>query len=281
MADEKSVGSAGDAAQAPAAPSNGKVLGFSFLVGGIYGLLGEIIGTAVTPLVGSAFAGPVTLILLGVVAIILFIPGIHQKIAAVSGFGSILPFNGFACGIAGAYQGGYAAGGAKAGLKAVWKMFFYNVIVAGLICMAAGVLGAFVTFPKVPVPEAIPMPAMLVAAFVMGGALCLLFTFIMQVGHFSVPNILFWGLICGGVLSLFGITDVLTAIGGFGYTIMLVGAGTAVTATTQLIFAGNPVMICVVWGVFVAVAIIGIICGVGNLKVEAGRAAKGGDVDAG
>ena len=68
---------------------------------------------------------------------------------------------------------------------------------------------------------------------------------------------------------MFGVMDWIGAFGGFGFSILATGAGQAVTATTRL-FAetGEPTMLLVVWGVFVALAVIGIICGAGNLAVH-------------
>lgn len=238
-----------------------------FLVGGIYGVLGQVIGTVVTPLTGPMFAGPVTLLLLGVVALIMYIPGVHQKIAAKSGFGSILPFNGFACGIADAYQGGYRASGTGSGaFKSVFGLFKSVVIYGGLACMAVGVLGSFVDFPKIPVPAAPSLTLSFVFAFIVAGVMCLLFQAITDAGGFAIPKVLMVGLSLGGICTLFGITDWLATIGGYGFTILVVGAGQAVTATTIAALGGQPLMLFVVWGVFAALAVIGTICGVGNRK---------------
>ena len=80
-----------------------KVKGWAlaFVVGGLYAVVGQVIMTLLSGALGADFAylGPLTLLGMGVVALVLYIPGVQQRIAAVSGFGSILPFNGFAGGV--------------------------------------------------------------------------------------------------------------------------------------------------------------------------------------
>lgn len=257
--------------KAAPAPSRGKTWGLCFLVGGLYGVLGQVIYNIVLPVVGAANTSAVTLLLLGVVAIVMYIPGIHQKIAAVSGFGSILPFNGFACGVADAYEAGASAGGAGAGVKAVVKMFVGVVIVGGVIAMAAGILGTFVQLPSIPVPEATSGMMLYVMAFIVGGCICLLFQIAMEFTHVSVPNLLIIGLALGGWLSLFGITQWLSAVGGCGFIIMVIGAGQALYATTMAALGGIVAPLLTIWGVFIALAIVGIVCGAGNLKVKGGK----------
>ena len=139
--------------------SKASLYALCFLVGGAYGLIGQLIGVALEPVVGPAFAAPCTLLCLGVLAVVLYVPGIHQRIAAVSGFGSILPFNGFACGIADAFQAGYANGGGFAGgIASVGRLFLHVIVLSSVVNMLAGALAAFVTLPKLPVPQAPAMP---------------------------------------------------------------------------------------------------------------------------
>jgi len=255
---------------APAA-SRGKTWGLCFVVGGLYGVLGQIIWTLVYPACGDALTAAVTLLLLGVVAIVMYIPGIHQKIAAVSGFGSILPFNGFACGVADAYEAGAAAGGPSGGVKAVVKMFVGMVVLGGVIAMAGGLVGAFVKAPTVPMPVPTTGAMLFLTAFITGGCICLLFQIIFEFTHCPVPTLLIIGLALGGWLTMFGITTALGAFGGCGFVIMVIGAGTALYNTTMLAVSGNVVPLLIIWGVFIALAVVGIVCGAGNLKVKGGK----------
>jgi hypothetical protein len=244
--------------------------GLCFLVGGVYGVIGQLIGTALEPVVGAGLAAPCTLLCLGVLAVLLYVPGIHQRIAAVSGFGSILPFNGFACGIADAFQAGYAdGGGVSGGLRGVGRLFFHVIVLSSVVNMLAGVLAANVMLPKVAVPHAVPMPMAVAAGFVVAGLVCIAFQAVTDAGGFQVPNVLLVGQSLGGVLTLFGVTDVLAALGGYSFKILVMGAGQAVMATTALACGGSALMLLVTWGTFFALALFGIVAALLNLRLRA------------
>ncbi|HIW75021.1 MULTISPECIES: SpoVA/SpoVAEb family sporulation membrane protein [Gordonibacter] len=100
-----------------------------------------------------------------------------------------------------------------------------------------------------------------IMAFLVGGALCLLFQLILDVTKAPVPYILLVGLAVGGILTPFGIMDVLANWGGAGFTIMVVGAGQAMCATTQAALAGNPWPLLSVIGVFLVLTVVGLVCG--------------------
>lgn len=100
-----------------------------------------------------------------------------------------------------------------------------------------------------------------IMAFLVGGALCLLFQLILDVTKAPVPYILLVGLAVGGILTPLGITDMLASWGGAGFTIMVVGAGQAICATTQAALAGSPWPLLSVLGVFVVLTLVGLICG--------------------
>jgi hypothetical protein len=271
------VGKHEDGNQEPARDRSGKgkVLGLSFVVGGAYAVLGQFIGTALLPVVGPTYTASATLCSLGVVAMVLYIPGIHQKIAAVSGYGSILPFNGFACGIADAYERGYSDGGVKGALVAVWKMFSSLVLAPAAICMVFAAVGMLVDFPQVAAPESVPMPLTLIGSFLVTGTICLVFQAIADAGHFSVPTMLFSGFLIAGICTMFGLTQVLSAIAGYGFGITLIGASQAITVTSGILFSGgDPLRFFSVLGVFLILALSGIVCGAGNLHMQVSKQGK-------
>lgn len=254
--------------------SKAKLYGLCFVVGGIYGVIGQAIGVALEGVVGAAFAAPLTLLCLGVLAVFLYVPGIHQRIAAVSGFGSILPFNGFACGNADAFEAGYANGGGfSSGLRGVGQLFFHVIVCSSIVNMLAGVIAGLVEIPHVSLPAAISGPASFLSAFVVAGLVCIVFQAVTDAGHFQVPNVLLVGQSLGGVLSLFGITDVLGNLGGYGFKILVMGAGQAVEATTAACFTSGPLMLLITWGTFFALALFGILSATLNLKVKASHKA--------
>lgn len=248
--------------------TKGQLYGLCFLVGGIYGVIGQLIGTALEGVVGPAYAAPLTLLCLGVLAVALYVPGIHQRIAAVSGFGSILPFNGFACGNADAFQAGFANGGGwRGGLKGVAKLFFHVIVLSSIVNMIAGCIAAALPF-GFSVSIGFSMPGAILASFVVAGIVCIAFQAITDAGQFKVPNVLLVGQSLGGVLSLVGFTDVLASLGGYGFKVLVMGAGQAVEKSTALCFSRGPEQLLITWGTFFALAGFGILSGWLNLRLK-------------
>lgn len=118
-----------------------------------------------------------------------------------------------------------------------------------------------------------------VMAFLIGGALCLLFQIILDLTKGRVPVILLVGLIAGGVLTPLGITGALSQLGGAGFLVMVVGAGQALCETTQAALAGDPLPLLSVLGVFVALTLVGLVCGSCNLKVRKKRQTVASDTE--
>lgn len=115
----------------------------SFLMGGFYCLIGQIFLTIWGPILGPAFGMPATLLSMGVVGVILYITGIHQKLAPHTGWGSILVFNGFACALANEYEEGAKEGGAGKGVCRLLDLFFWVVGTGALIAIIVAVAAYF------------------------------------------------------------------------------------------------------------------------------------------
>lgn len=126
-----------------------KVKGWAlaFALGGLYAVIGQIIWNIFAGALGADFPylGPLTLLGMGAVALVLYLPGIQQRIGAVSGFGSILPFNGFAGGVAGAYERAVAETGQPGkGVAASVKLVLLVIGVGGLVDAIVGALAFLV-----------------------------------------------------------------------------------------------------------------------------------------
>ncbi|MDR1184567.1 MAG: SpoVA/SpoVAEb family sporulation membrane protein [Coriobacteriales bacterium] len=108
----------------------------AFFGGGVFSLIGQVllVGTHVVLGEQSALAGPVVLVLMGIVGVVLFLAGLYQKVAKYIGFGAIMPF----CGLTVACAQGYLAAKKKTGslLKACWGA-------AGLLVYVVGVAAIF------------------------------------------------------------------------------------------------------------------------------------------
>lgn len=115
----------------------------SFLMGGFYCLIGQIFLTIWGPILGPSFGMPATLLSMGVVGVILYITGIHQKIAPHTGWGSILVFNGFACALATEYEEGAKEGGAGKGVIRLLDLFFWVVGTGALLAIIVAVAAYF------------------------------------------------------------------------------------------------------------------------------------------
>lgn len=68
---------------------------------------------------------------------------------------------------------------------------------------------------------------MFVQAFLVGGLLCAIFQTALMFTKIGVPRLLIIGLALGGLGSAFGLCDMLSAFGGAGFSVMVVGAAWA------------------------------------------------------
>lgn len=98
------------------------------------------------PIVGgdSPFMGFAVLVSMGVIGVIMFVSGLHQKLAPKAGFGLILPFNGFCAAISDAYvAASREAGNGAAGVKAALGLVAY---VLGWGCLCILIIAVIVFF---------------------------------------------------------------------------------------------------------------------------------------
>ncbi|MFA6808806.1 MAG: SpoVA/SpoVAEb family sporulation membrane protein [Eubacteriales bacterium] len=104
----------------------------TFIVGGVLGVLGQVLFTIYIGLLGPDSPMLITLLLvsMGLIGAILFTLGLYQKLEAVAGFGAILPFSGLAAAIAGAIVRTRSAGEPIG--KAIKSGLMLVVIVVGI-----------------------------------------------------------------------------------------------------------------------------------------------------
>ena len=125
-----------------------KSLLMSFLVGGCFAVLGQLLFKMVLLLVPSGFlvVGPVTLAALGAVCGILWIFGIEQKIEEIGEYGSILHFGSCATAVARTYQESREAGKSVIGacLLATEPVYY----VCGIGTLSAGIMGLLLSCLK-------------------------------------------------------------------------------------------------------------------------------------
>jgi hypothetical protein len=111
-----------------------------------------------------------------------------------------------------------------------------------------------------------------VMAFVVGGLLCLIFQAAMMITKLHPPELLIIGLFVGAVLTVFGISDLLAAWGGAGFSVMVIGASQAISAAFVALLHGEMLPALVVLSIFGALTLLGIIAGVIRTSIEKGKA---------
>ncbi len=119
----------------------------AFVVGGVYAVIGQIIIALLSAVLGPdfMFLGHLALLLVGIVGFLLYVTGIHQKLASFSGYGSNLPLNGFAAAIADVFGGTYEESGSfGAGVVSALKLLGLVVGVGGGIAVALGAILFFI-----------------------------------------------------------------------------------------------------------------------------------------
>ena len=108
-----------------------------------------------------------------------------------------------------------------------------------------------------------------ISAFIIGGFLCLIFQLFMMVTKLSVPKILIIGLFAGGILTWLGVCDFLSSTGGAGFQIMVIGAAQGVYNGCLALFAGSPIAILTILGIFAVLIVLGLVAGAVRVSVEA------------
>ena len=101
---------------------NAKIYISAFLMGGFYCAIGQLFLLFWSPILGPAFSMAATLL---------------------SGWGSILVFNGFACALADMYENGAKEGGAGKGVAALLDLFFWVVGTGALLAIIVAVAAFF------------------------------------------------------------------------------------------------------------------------------------------
>lgn len=101
-----------------------------------------------------------------------------------------------------------------------------------------------------------------VTAFILGGALCLVFQALLMFTKIGVPNLLVGGLFVGGIATALGFSDMLAAWGGAGFSVMVVGAAQAIFNAMMALLQGVWLPIVVVVAIFASLIVLGLLAGV-------------------
>jgi hypothetical protein len=256
----------------------------TFVVAAFLALVAQLILVGWTTLImpgGDAFAismiEPLSLVSMGVVGGLLYLPRIYDKLEQQAGLGAVLPFSGFCVAIAHTVedtkqQTGSTGKAVQAGFKTL--LLVIGTGSAGCFIIGACAVFANATLPPISgasaslaqaqasmVPLSVSSPEMFVGAVLLGATLCTVFQVFMLYTNLPVPKVLILALMVGGLLTPAGMMTSFAMLGGLGVNMLAVGAGSAVTATTMALFAGNAVPLITVMCVFIALTILGCIWG--------------------
>lgn len=100
-----------------------------------------------------------------------------------------------------------------------------------------------------------------VMAFVVGGMLCAVFQIALMFTKLGVPKLLIIGLALGGVGTALGACDWLAAVGGAGFSVMVVGAAQAIFNAFTAVFGGVWLPIGIVISIFACLTVFGLVAG--------------------
>ncbi len=122
---------------APKIADIAKAASLAFLFGGAFSAIGQLFVILWTPILGAnhPLLGFAVLATMGVLGMVLFVTGLHQKLAPIAGFGLVFPFNGFCAAVSEAYVNGRKkTGTVGGGFRSAVGMVGY-VIGFGAICV--------------------------------------------------------------------------------------------------------------------------------------------------
>lgn len=125
------------------AMSNAGIYLAAFLMGGLYCAIGQVFLMFWSPLVAPEHAMAATLLSMGALGVVMYIAGVHQKLAAKTGWGSILVFNGYACALADAFERGAEEGGMLKGIVSLADLLLWVTGTGILLSIVVSVAAFF------------------------------------------------------------------------------------------------------------------------------------------
>lgn len=118
----------------------------SFVVGGLFSILGQGLMVMFTSALGtgSGLIVPMVLLSLGIVGALLFVLGIYQKIEQIGAYGAILPFCGLCAAVAGTFLGAKnQTGSTGAGTNAAVSLILFVVGIGTILAVAVGIVAFY------------------------------------------------------------------------------------------------------------------------------------------
>lgn len=244
-----------------------KKLGYAFLIGGLFGVVGQlfIFGWTAVLGVGNALVNPLTMVTMGVLGLVLFVTDFAAKLEERTTMGMTIPISGMVVAIGGVTFGtkmetGSALAGAKAGAGLPLRVLGTGAAIS--VALSAVLFFATHGALEIPSDGSSMGPALdLALSFLVGGAIAAIAEAVLIATKAPVPVLLIAFIVVGALLAAFNI-DGLPFMNNGGFIVSLFAAGQAAYETFQVLLLGiTPIPFITVLCVYLAVTVLGIAAG--------------------
>ena len=229
-----------------------KQISNAFIIGGLFGVVGQLFIFGWTALLGQGnqLVNPLTMVTMGVLGLILFLTGIAPKLEERTTMGVTIPISGMVI----------AIGGVTFGVK----MESGSAGTGALISVILSTVLWFATHGALEIPsDGSSMGPLLdvVLSFVVGGAIAAIAESIMLATKAPIPVLLIVFIVVGAIMAAFNL-DALPFMNNGGFIVSLFAAGQAAYETFQVLLMGiTPIPFITVLCVYLSVTVLGILAG--------------------
>ena len=242
-------------------------LGWAFLLGGLFGLIGQlfIFGWSAILGQGNQLINPLTMVTMGVLGLVLFVTGAAPKLEEKTTMGVTIPISGMVIAIGGVTAGVQAqTGSSGAGAKAGAGLPLRVLGTGALVSVVLSAILWFATHGSLEIASdgSSMGPALdIVLSFIVGGIIAMLAEAILLATKAPVPVLLIIFIVVGALMAAFNL-DGLPFMNNGGFIVSLFAAGQAAYETFQVLLMGiTPVPFITVLCVYLSVTILGIVAG--------------------
>lgn len=242
-------------------------LGWAFVVGGAFGVVGQVFIFVWTALLGagSQLVNPLTMVTMGALGLILFLTGLASKLEEKTTMGVTIPISGMVVAIGGVTCATRAKTGSAARAAAAGASLPLRVLGTGAAAsVALSAVLFFATHGSLEMPsDGSSMGALLdiVLSFAVGGCIAAVAEAVLLATKAPVPVLLIAFIAAGAVMAAFNL-DGLPFLNNGGFIVSLFAAGQAAFDTFQVLLLGiTPMPFITVLGVYFSVTVLGILAG--------------------
>lgn len=244
-----------------------KKLGNAFVIGGLFGVVGQLFIFGWSAVLGTekALVNPLTMVTMGVLGLVLFLTGIAPKLEERTTMGVTIPISGMVIAIGGVTLGTKmetrsAGAAAKAGAGLPLR-------VLGAGALVSVVLSALIFFTlqdslEIPSDGSTMGPLLdTVLSFIVGGIIAAIAEAVLLATKAPIPVLLIIFIIVGAIMAAFNL-DGLPFMNNGGFIVSLFAAGQAAYETFHVLLMGiSPMPFVTVLCVYLSVTVLGIIAG--------------------